>query len=116
MRRLSLLLLACLTLGIAWAERVSVNTAQQVAANVAAGLSPSNLRSSSDLKLVYAAPAKQQSGLRAAGNESDYYIFNVGTGDGFIIVAGEDRVRPVLGYSAEGEVDMERMPENIPQT
>lgn len=113
MRRLSLLLLACLTLGIAWAERVSVNTAQQVAANVAAGLSPSNLRSSSDLKLVYAAPAKQQSGLRAAGNESDYYIFNVGTGDGFIIVAGEDRVRPVLGYSAEGEVDMEKMPENM---
>lgn len=113
MRKLSLLLLACLTLGIAWAERVSVNTAQQVAANVAAGLSPSNLRSSSDLKLVYAAPAKQQSGLRAAGNESDYYIFNVGTGDGFIIVAGEDRVRPVLGYSAEGEVDMERMPENM---
>ena len=113
MRRLSLLLLACLTLGIAWAERVSVNTAQQVAANVAAGLSPSNLRSSSDLKLVYAAPAKQQSGLRAAGNESDYYIFNVGTGDGFIIVAGEDRVRPVLGYSAEGEVDMEKMPGNM---
>lgn len=113
MRKLSLLLLACLTLGIAWAERVSVNTAQQVAANVAAGLSPSNLRSSSDLKLVYAAPAKQQSGLRAAGNESDYYIFNVGTGDGFIIVAGEDRVRPVLGYSAEGEVDMEKMPENM---
>ena len=113
MRRLSLLLLACLTLGIAWAERVSVNTAQQVAANVAAGLSPSNLRSSSDLKLVYAAPAKQQSGLRSADNESDYYIFNVGTGDGFIIVAGEDRVRPVLGYSAEGEVDMEKMPENM---
>lgn len=113
MRRLSLLLLACLTLGIAWAERVSVNTAQQVAANVAAGLSPSNLRSSSDLKLVYAAPAKQQSGLRAAGNESDCYIFNVGTGDGFIIVAGEDRVRPVLGYSAEGEVDMEKMPGNM---
>ena len=113
MRKLSLLLLACLTLGIAWAERVSVNTAQQVAANVAAGLSPSNLRSSSDLKLVYAAPAKQQSGLRAAGNESDYYIFNVGTGDGFIIVAGEDRVRPVLGYSAEGEVDIEKMPGNM---
>lgn len=113
MRRLSLLLLACLTLGIAWAERVSVNTAQQVAANVAAGLSPSNLRSSSDLKLVYAAPAKQQSGLRSVDNESDYYIFNVGTGDGFIIVAGEDRVRPVLGYSAEGEVDMEKIPENM---
>lgn len=113
MRKLSLLLLACLTLGIAWAERVSVNTAQQVAANVAAGLSPSNLRSSSDLTLVYAAPAQQQSGLRAAGNESDYYIFNVGTGDGFIIVAGEDRVRPVLGYSAEGEVDMEKMPGNM---
>lgn len=113
MRKLSLLLLACLTLGIAWAERVSVNTAQQVAANVAAGLSPSNLRSNSDLKLVYAAPAKQQSGLRSADNESDYYIFNVGTGDGFIIVAGEDRVRPVLGYSAEGEVDMEKMPGNM---
>mgnify|MGYP001776389640 FL=1 len=113
MRKLSLLLLACLTLGIAWAERVNVTTAQQVAASVAAGLNPSNLRSSSDIKLVYAAPAQSASGLRATGGESDYYIFNVGTDGGFVIVSGEDRVRPVLGYSDEGSVDMERMPENM---
>ena len=113
MRKLSLLLLACLTLGIAWAERVNVTTAQQVAASVAAGLNPSNLRSSSDIKLVYAAPAQSASGLRATGGESDYYIFNVGKDGGFVIVSGEDRVRPVLGYSDEGSVDMERMPENM---
>ena len=112
MRRLSLLLLACLMLGSAWAERISVNTAQQVAANVAASLNPSNLKSGNSLKLVYAAPAQQTSGLRNAG-ESDYFIFNVGDDGGFIIVSGEDRVRPVLGYSAEGGIDWDKAPANM---
>lgn len=40
-----------------------------------------------------------------------YYLFNIGKNDGFIIVAGDDRVSPVLGYSPEGRISPETMPE-----
>ena len=32
----------------------------------------------------------------------DYYVFNVKNGEGFVIVAGDDRVRPILAYSTKG--------------
>ena len=34
-----------------------------------------------------------------------YYIFNVNTSDGFVIVAGDDIVKPILGYSNKGNYD-----------
>lgn len=34
--------------------------------------------------------------------ETDYYIFNVENGKGFVVVAGDDRVKPILAYSTEG--------------
>ena len=40
---------------------------------------------------------------------NDYYAFNV-TGGGFIIVAGEDRAVPVLGYSDHGRIDFNNLP------
>ena len=36
------------------------------------------------------------------------YIYNVG--DGYVIVSGDDRVKPVLGYSTEGHFDPQNMP------
>ena len=32
----------------------------------------------------------------------DYYVFNVEGGNGFVIVAGDDRVKPILAYSTTG--------------
>lgn len=40
---------------------------------------------------------------------NDYYAFNVPTG-GWIIIAGEDRATPVLGYSEQGNLDFNRLP------
>ena len=34
--------------------------------------------------------------------EIDYYIFNVKGGSGFVVVSGDDRVKPILAYSTEG--------------
>ena len=42
-----------------------------------------------------------------------FYIFNIGERQGFIIISGDDRTAPVLGYSDEGCIDPERMPENL---
>lgn len=42
--------------------------------------------------------------VHAAANRSnvDYYVFNVGNNNGFVIIAGDDRVKPVLAYSTTG--------------
>jgi hypothetical protein len=32
----------------------------------------------------------------------DYYVFNVANGEGFVVVAADDRVKPILAYSTSG--------------
>ena len=38
-------------------------------------------------------------------NSVDYYVFNVENGEGFVIIAGDDRVKPILAYSTTGQYD-----------
>ena len=40
--------------------------------------------------------------VAADRNATDYYVFNVSNGEGFVIVAGDDRVKPILAYSTTG--------------
>ena len=49
---------------------------------------------------------------RASKYEPAYYVFE-NSGGGFIIVAGDDIVKPILGYSREGSFDVNDMPENL---
>ena len=41
------------------------------------------------------------------------FVFNVGNDHGFVIVSGEDRVRPVLGYTDKGTFDPDNLPDNM---
>lgn len=43
----------------------------------------------------------------------DYYVFNRGNDDGFIVVSGDDCVLPVLGYADNGSFDYQSIPENM---
>lgn len=112
-----LMLILCLTASLAWAERIDVATARKVAESVAQREgAASGLRSASELPLVYAAaPGQSGSALRSGAMEgaADYFVFNFPGGKGFAIVAGDDRVRPVLGYSGEGSFDPDNLPENL---
>ena len=38
----------------------------------------------------------------ATRGNADYYVFNVSGDNGFVIVAGDDRVKPILAYSTKG--------------
>lgn len=64
----------------------------------------------SDFRLVYTG---EGSGLRSVSSDPYYYIYNVGEGDGFVMVSGDDRVAPVLGYSLSGSFDPGDMPSNM---
>lgn len=110
-----LMLILCLAASVTWAERIDVATARKVAESVATG-GGSSLRSSADLSLVYAAaPGQSGTALRSGRVEgsADYFVFNFPGDGGFAIVAGDDRVRPVLGYSHEGSFDPDNLPENL---
>ena len=41
------------------------------------------------------------------------YFFNIGNGDGFIIVSGDDRTPEIIGYSTEGSLNKNNMPEDM---
>lgn len=108
-----LIMILCLSATMVWAERIDVSTARKVAENVAnAG---SSLRSAGDLSLVYAAAPGQSGSVLRSGTvdgAADYFVFNVGGENGFVIVAGDDRVRPVLGYADDGSFDADKLPPN----
>lgn len=55
-------------------------------------------------------------GFARAGSPTDqepFYIFNAEGKNGFVVVSGDDRTEPILGYSDLGEISMENMPENL---
>ena len=60
----------------------------------------------SDLVLAYAEPSDKVPQAKC------YYIFNI-KGGGFVIVSGEDRATPVLGYSDKGYIDILNLPEPL---
>ena len=53
--------------------------------------------------------------LKARGDASGnaFYVFNADNNSGFVIVSGDDRTVPILGYSRTGSIDMEKIPENL---
>ena len=44
---------------------------------------------------------------------NDYYVFNRGNNQGFVIVAGDDLSTPILGYSDKGSFDINQAPEYL---
>lgn len=41
------------------------------------------------------------------------YAFNVGDGDGYVIVSGDDEAESILGYANEGSLKFDDLPENL---
>lgn len=56
------------------------------------------------LKLAHTSKGKK-------GN--NYYAYNIGEGDGFILVSAEEQAEQILGYSESGNFDLDKMPDNL---
>ena len=109
MKKWFLLILCFISVRWGYAENVSVNQAMRVAENFSQQISGNQLRSAQTLQLVYT----ERPNLRSGGVEAYYYVFNNGSNDGYIIVSGDDRVYPILGYSASGNFSYETIPDNM---
>ena len=110
-KRFLLISLGVLSIATAMQARSrSAEEAKQVAAEFYQ--SQNGLRSASDVEftLVYSG---SENGLRASTGEAPFYVFNIGSADGFVMVSGDDRVAPVIGYSLTSAFNPDNMPSNL---
>jgi hypothetical protein len=102
------LVLSCLAFG----KEIDENTAQQVGRSFLTNSTNSPaLKSTVSLKIAYRAGGKSVSSTSLKAS-TYYYVFNVDS-KGFVIVAGDDDVTPILGYSDETHFDPDHIPENV---
>ncbi|MBQ4398031.1 MAG: C10 family peptidase [Bacteroidales bacterium] len=88
--------LVALTLGNLLAGPVDQQKAQKVGAKFLSTTAVSE--KNADIQLQLASTATDR-------DATDYYVFNVSNGEGFVIVAGDDCAKPILAYSTTGHFD-----------
>lgn len=99
MRKHILLSAAILAAGAtADAAKVSAVRAREIAATVLPAIS---------------ADAPRRAPGTGVHDDSPYYVFNANGSGGYVIVAGDDRLPAILGYSHEGNLDPENAPEAL---
>ena len=109
MKRIFLILFAVLLTGgmMLQAEPVSESRAREVAMKVLAA-QPATKAAAADVKLIWDG---EEAATKAAVNPA-FYVFGSDRG-GFVIIAGDDNVQPVLAISETSQFKVEGMPENV---
>ncbi len=106
-KQLFLLLVLCVSIGLLGQ---AAPITQQKARQEAARFLQSKQKTGSNLKFAAQGVPTVQA---TATSNAAYYVFNIGNNQGFVIVAGDDRINPILGYSDEGYFDEAKAPANM---
>lgn len=103
MRRFCILIAFAIVCILANAQQI---TEQQALEKAQAFLKGKQFRSSAKTRSLNRARSKTV-------DKESMYIFNVENKGGFVIVSGDERTEPILGYSTSGEIDYDNMPDNL---
>ena len=103
MRRLFILLLVAITCLSADAQQISE---QQALVKAQAFMKGKQFKPSANARSLSRARSKKTS-------DESLYIFNVENKGGFVIVSGDERTEPILGYSTSGEINNNNIPDNL---
>lgn len=107
MKKILLISLLALSQISLFANEVTVSQASQVAKTQFQALHPSASRSNVTAQLVYSENfTTTQNQLKPA-----FYVFNVN--NGFVIVAGDDKITPILGYTDHGNFNTNDVPRGL---
>ncbi len=110
MRLLAGFLLFCIA---AFATHVDENTARKAGQSfLTSNAGPSLTQPATDLKLVYRSTSYSVTSTDFRRQNVLFYVFNAEP-QGFVIVAGDDAVTPILGYSGESSFDPDHIPANV---
>jgi len=112
MKRTVLALLAlCISIQLLMAKEIDSSIAGIVAKNFYLQKVPDASKSTFELTLVHLYSSTLSDTVSDVTTNSPLiYIFNANETEGFIIVAGDDRVIPILGYSSKGAFDIVNIP------
>lgn len=102
--RILLFLFCFAAVSTAWAATVSERQARATATRFMA----SHAMPSANLTTAHKAPLKASA--TTSSDQAAFYVFNASAGHGYVIVAGDDRVPAVLGYSDTGTFDAQDVP------
>jgi hypothetical protein len=100
MKKTLLLSLFILSSYCTFGKAVAISTLQAVGSNFLISNGIAGVKSSSDLSLAYTGMGSYN-GLAVTA----IYVFIVNTGKGWVMVAADDRVKPVLAFSGESTFD-----------
>ena len=100
-----LFLASLLLAASAFAAPVSPEKAQQAAANFVQQHRPG--------LTIHSAPVVGAPRTLNNAQQSNYYIFNTTGKKGYVIVSGDDRTTPILGYTDSGSFDPKHIPANM---
>ena len=99
---------SCLLMASPTSKEDALKKAQQFySENIQKGL-----RSVADFQLVYSDTGK----IVKTSTEEEivcFYVFNINKDGGFVIVSGDDAVKPILSYADEGSFPVGKIPENV---
>lgn len=92
-----------------FSKEVPLNEAMQVAQTKVQDVHQLSSRNSISLQLAYS------ENFTNAVNEIQpaFYIFNTTQNNGFVIVAGDDKITPILGYTDHGNFDVTNIPTGL---
>ena len=102
-RQLLLLVLVLMTAGV-WAQQISEEQARDRALKF---LTNNDAAKTRGLNV-----GMDRKTVTAKTDARSIYAFNL-DGGGYVIASGDSRALPVLGYSATGSIDWDRMPDNM---
>src|SRR5580693_4339517 len=99
----TLLLTACLGTA-SYGKAVDENTAKTIGCNFLIANYGNLVKSPADLTTAYVATAQGSAGII-----TDFYVFNVQDGIGFVMVSGDDNIEPVLASSNESSFNINKI-------
>src|SRR5574344_2080504 len=110
MKKLITLMAAMLLTCSVQAQQVTLENARTEAASF---FTSHGMSIAGGVKLSARAARRAQSTTTGTSTDAAYYIFN-GAGDkGFVVISGDDRTEPVLGYSTTDTYDAASIPPNM---
>lgn len=92
------------------ANPITVNDAMQRAKEYFSSGKARRVKGNLNLTLAYTMKDAPSTSVNV---EAAWYAFNIGEGNGFIIVSGDDVAVPVLGYCDTGSFDADNIPSNV---
>ena len=92
-----------------FAKNVDVITAEKIAKFVLTCFDTQTRSNEIDVSLIWTG----EDVCTRMNNSPAYYVFNKVGGNGFVIVSGDDIIKPILAYSYVNSFHVENMPDNL---